>query len=686
MRIFLLVLLFLVTAANAANLNFNISFVQDSVSGIQDSIIHSDSSSLIQDSTKNKRTAFKPFIFEKNIQSENNYGFNIYNVDLFFTDYRFTGDLFNIVPFGFLKSTGLPGLISEAKIYGLGFNNVSYLSNGNLLNNRLNNSFDLNYIALETLKKIEIIPLPRGFLYGNSVNPAAINLVKDSYYPVKPVSKLRIFLGTEEEGRVNVFFNSFLLNKMPFYFDVNHISYNGNSAISKNNSFSSWQIEAGTGYYFSDNFSITGNYSNLFSQSGLSGGIDPDNNTIENELSVFEYNNDNVYFENRYSKNLQHNFNFSIDAEMVKNSPASISFYHYFNLDQLRQNEISSGKIDEKEIIFRNKKYTAYGSTIRQILNAGRLNIDARLNFEKVKYSGELFGNEKFDNSISLAAGLKYFLMDSALTPSIFFKNYKDDNRNYFSFGSDITANIDSTFIFYAGLSFTELPFSLLEKTITDKYRGNRIKKTVSSEIGIKYKNNFLSGNLSFFTLKTENHIFTSVYTVYDSAAVFSDEFYSFRNNTRFGTNLNFCLDVWKLQFDFNGTSYFYKAKQKIDFPEYTLFAGLYYKNILFSNNLNLKAGINFYAFSKTDNGIYDHENIIPVLKYNNLNSFSNKYVNSVTPSNYQLDLFISGRIQDRAQISIVWENLSNNNYYIIPFYPKQSRGIRFNILWDMYN
>jgi len=54
--------------------------------------------------------------------------------------------------------------------------------------------------------------------------------------------------------------------------------------------------------------------------------------------------------------------------------------------------------------------------------------------------------------------------------------------------------------------------------------------------------------------------------------------------------------------------------------------------------------------------------------------------------SSYQIDLFLSATIQDRAIIFFVFENLLNNQYFIVPNYFKQQTGIRFGLSWELFD
>jgi outer membrane cobalamin receptor len=52
-------------------------------------------------------------------------------------------------------------------------------------------------------------------------------------------------------------------------------------------------------------------------------------------------------------------------------------------------------------------------------------------------------------------------------------------------------------------------------------------------------------------------------------------------------------------------------------------------------------------------------------------------------PLSSQIDLFIAGTIQESATIYFVFENLLDEQYYIIPYYPMYPMGLRFGISWE---
>ena len=116
---------------------------------------------------------------------------------------------------------------------------------------------------------------------------------------------------------------------------------------------------------------------------------------------------------------------------------------------------------------------------------------------------------------------------------------------------------------------------------------------------------------------------------------------------------------------------------------------GIYYIDTLFNSNLKLKAGINYSSIGNRNNLYYDFEKSISTTHAGMINAASGliQYLphENIT-SDFQIDFFVAGQIQDNATIYFTFENILNNRYYLIPYYPMYERGIRFGVAWEFFN
>jgi outer membrane receptor protein involved in Fe transport len=152
-----------------------------------------------------------------------------------------------------------------------------------------------------------------------------------------------------------------------------------------------------------------------------------------------------------------------------------------------------------------------------------------------------------------------------------------------------------------------------------------------------------------------------------------------FNKNTPYvnlwGGGLDLSYMIWKFLLEGRIAQYFVEEGsviESINIPETKINAGLYFKDLVFNSNLDLKAGF--------------------VLNYTgkqNLRNFSVPFVGILDAdieSWLTLDFTLSAEIQKLAIVYFTWENLFDWNYYITPYYPMLERNIRFGIAWEIFN
>ena len=108
-------------------------------------------------------------------------------------DYKTSSDLFNYLPYGFMQDLGQLGQPNEQMFYGLGFGNIGYNRDGVRLNNTWQNSYDLNKLPFERTDSLEVVPLPRGFLFDTYNNPVTVNFYTRDNFSLRPVTRLKFY-------------------------------------------------------------------------------------------------------------------------------------------------------------------------------------------------------------------------------------------------------------------------------------------------------------------------------------------------------------------------------------------------------------------------------------------------------------------------------------------------------------
>ena len=602
-------------------------------------------------------------------------------------DYRSTGDFFSYMPFGFLQDLGSVGQPNDVMLYSLGLGNISYLNDGIPINNRVSNSYDMNMVQSENIDSIEVLPITRGFLYGQVINPAAVNFITRDELGTKPFSRIRFYQAPNEEGYIDGMFNAYLTNRLKVYFDLTNNSVDN---VYENTEFGSWKTTTKVKYLLSNKLNIIGGYDFVKSQTNLFGGVDVDS-IINAGANIDEYLYNSIQapvfygidnsVSSRYEKHLQHRFTLTFLGNIVKSLPGRISFYYHYNRDEFRQNEYFNSAFKEK--IIHDNKYKTLGAFVRQELIIGSFNLDAQMTYERTEYKADVLKENKAISSLS-AGGIARINLFDKIFPAVYARYLNNDGKHFTGFGADGIIEVIKEFRVFGGASYFEKPLTIIESQYLKPGLDIERQKFFTIEIGAKFNTEIISGSFSYFFVKNTDGLLP-VKTLSSSGLRSNETGYfdtaDLQNN---GFNLNADIKIWKIQLALNGSYYITKRRDKDQqLPEYTLMSGLYYVDRLFNNNLDLKAGLNFRYNGKQDYREYDFEKKT-VLTYELMpgSSLPSLIRDEATLNSYQLDFFLAGEVQKTAIVYFVFENLLDTQYYIVPFYPKQSRGLRFGISW----
>jgi len=599
-----------------------------------------------------------------------------------FKDYRFVGDLLAYLPYGNLLDLGWLGQPSEMKFYGLGYNNITYLSNGTDFNNRLTNSLDLNLLQSGNLDFIGVPALPRGFLFGNLNNPVTVYFQDSRTITKKPVTKIRYYQAKNEEAYINGVF------KTRVYRDLYGTFQFTNTAIDngyKNSDYSAWKASARLTYLFSDKVNFIAKYNHIRSYTGLFGGVN-----LESIKSMPGLTNPGdvlynrilapVNYTTRYQKITRHNFELETLLKFFSNSLTEISIYHQYHSTKFRQNEKHT--LPTVKSIINDDDYTAYGVRFNHNHNFDYLNLNVFSNYERV--NNKIVSYSQQDSNFSThdyfyyGAVLSTKLFDGNLVPSFFAKQlYLINTHDLLNgFGSDLTLTLSKSAKFYLGYSKYSKPYFMFASEIS------RVFTNVNTfEFKFLVDSKTFRGSIGYFKLDKKTSLETVCRPANDSTIrVATIDFGLRRQITSNGINMNFNYNIWKLLAELNANYYF-------NAEEATVFAGLYYVDTLFQKNLHLKAGVNYRMFNLNSGVLYDFEKNIsapcPTLFQSSTLPI---IVSSKNMLNQQFDIFIAGEIQEAATVYFVLENILDTKYYLVQYFPKQEITFRFGFSWEFLN
>lgn len=619
------------------------------------------------DSTKTKQEKLIPLIQNNILTQRENI---LRESDLQKLDMRFTGDYFSYIPFGFVRDLGSIGLPNEVVIFGNGFKNSSYIMSGVSINNRLTNSFDLYLFQSESIDSIEIIPLAQGFLYNEMNNPVTINFIARNFIKSKPSTRIRFYQAPNEEGFFDGIFSSNVSKRLIIYTELTHQSTDPRF---KNSDYGLWAGSIRMRYLLNNDFNVICSYSYYQSNVQLNGGVDVDSikristsSTLEEVL--FSTIQAPVNYLDRYQKVSGNNINIKLLANLIGKTPTDLTFYYQSSLSEFRQYEnispvISSWRWDllwRYNKIIHNNKFNSYGAKISQKFDTDFLNIYSEALYESTILNTPLIQRNDRIDLFSALAKVSFNLQSEKqkFIPSVFGKFLNYDGKSYLGAGADLSWFIDKNFLGYIGLSKFRKPKNPLT-TVSD---GNYDSDFSTLEAKLNYKNSIVNISAGYFR-QTLSLV----------------ESYS---KTLQGVNLKFDLHPWKVLLSTNSSYYFIeKNKDSYPLPDFTSNGGVYYVDTLFNNNLKLKAGINYWLIGNRGYQFINFETFETTRWIKTNGSIISPSVD--VKKSVQFDFFLAGKIQDAATIYFVFENLFNERYYIVPYYPKQERGIRLGVSWE---
>ncbi|MGQ7720060.1 putative porin [Melioribacter sp. OK-6-Me] len=584
-----------------------------------------------------------------------------------FSDYRYTGDLIKFMPFGFLRDLGTVGQPHESILYGEGFNNISVLSDGVFINEKIFNAIDLNLFQSESIEKIELIPLTRGFLYGTNNNPTSLNFVSRNYLYERPFTRLRYYQAPYDEGFIDGYFNSNFSQKLNISFEITNQS---TSPRYPNSDYSLWAYTLKANYRLNDSTFAFSSFKYSRTNTQLNGGVNIDSVVS----SPLDYENSVIYnpllapvnFYYRYQKSTFRYFDIGIKSYLASNAPYKISFFFHSHLNEYRQNDttyfITQANVDT---IMRDNRSQTIGLNYNQSLNLGALKFYSINQFEYISLSSSLIDRDKFTTFASSLI-VTTNLINENIELSFFGKYLNYNGNSYPGYGFDFNILSSSYLSFYAGYSNFSKPYNLYERS---QFNESNEQIYHTAEVKISYHSPLLSTEVSYFRKEINNKL------IMTKAGFIS------KNVTLNGINLRSELKLWKLLFETNACHYFNTdGRNSLALPEFVMTGGIYYVDTLFNRNLNFKTGFNIYLYGKRQGIYYDFEKMI---------STSWQYYKDddyLFKSSNQIDFFFAGQLQERAILYFVLENMFNSRYFIVPYYPKQERSVRFGVAWEFFD
>lgn len=591
--------------------------------------------------------------------------FSISREKIIKSNYRFAGDLLNDFPLSFQRDYGFVGYPNEILLYGIGSPFVNWMSDGISLNDRFNNSYNLNLIQTEDIDSIEVVPLTRGFLYGSYMYPVTVNFITRDFIPKQPYSRIRYIQGPNREASVDANFHALVSKKFLFSFDItNRIK----DSTFRNTEFSIWQIKTRLKYFLSDEINFIASYNYNDYKIGFNGGIDIDSiESLTTDINSILYDEflAPVNLPDDKIKTLQHFPRLSLLTNFFTWLKSDVNVFYRFS------------RVNRKDIFFDLTEEKVLGFSFNNKVFLKNFEFKLFVDYENQRQSARIRDDiiilPIFDtyvlsntfNVLSFGGILTSKLLQDKMNISLFYK-YSDLKKNFgreiFYSGTDITISSFgySTNPTNSGMGF-DLSFRFNDNlkfyaggSFFDEYSiSSTNEEPLLFQSGFSFSNDFLN---------------TDLYYVYNEYLVHSSANYHKQADRVNGLALSLKTKFNFILLESQNTFYDSPSGSELYFvPDFSSRTGLYYNDFLFDNNLDLKAGFIFTYFGKQ-----------------NFSSVETRIIK--VPSVSRLDFSLAGEVRKAAIVYFIIENLFDKKYYLTPYYPMPERNFRFGIAWEFLN
>jgi len=620
---------------------------------------------------------------------DNAAGFMLKRSEIELSDYKFTGDLFYRLPFGYNQSLGSPGMPDEAFIYGSGYGSTAYADDGISINNRISGSFDLTNFQSEKIDSVEVYPLSRGFIYSPLSEYASVNFISKDRFKEKQYSRLRFYQGVNKEGFIDFLFNMPFAKKFAFTAEITNSS---SKDFYYNAETGGWRASAKLRYNVSEAVNLIASYSYFNTETKLNGGINIDSlKTVYGsawEGNMYQEKLAYVNYLNRGIKSLNHALSFRMLASLPVLGRTDASLYFRSGLDQFRMNDTVETAIvhDKNTVVIRDdNRFSTYGVKVRQDLSlSSMIDLNVNVNYEESRLNTPLLAGERKNRLFSASSVLTLHLLDSLVHPSVFVKSLHYNSNSYPGIGADINVDIVKSISLYGGFSSYKKPYNAYEVDFMNGAGLLTSQDFTSFETGIRYFKKDFDIRAGYFNVKNSNASYTYSYAYnVDEGAKVRASYGSAGEVTNSGINLSLKFKTGKLLLIANASHYTSTTKAFLKTPENTFDGGIFYVDTLFNNNLNLKAGFNFKYYTAQDYFLYDFEKQARIQYV--IGDFAPTPVTGFFKGQdvFRVDFFLAGRVQELAIVYLTFENIFDKNYFVVPYYPAMGRNFRFGISWE---
>ncbi|MCX8010158.1 MAG: putative porin [Ignavibacteria bacterium] len=588
----------------------------------------------------------------------------------------------NFLPNSFVRDLGSPSHLSEVILQGNGWRKSSYFIDGLNLNDPFTNTYDLQELRCEELQSIDLITNTRAFLYGRTNEKVSVIFNSKEFYSVQPYSRIKYIESQYNNLYLDGIFNVNVHRRINLDLGVKKHSAPGRF---RNSEFDIWAGKIKLTHFLSNAINWNLAYRYIKSLYRFNEGVDvanivlrPNENledVLYDEQKAPVQNSDANQTSSKHTLNLQFRGKFFDDSLSLSKA----DFYFIQHLREFRQ-----GEVDTRLTKIENNHWTKlFGAKLQQNFNLGNNKFEFTANLERKIIESPFVHDKLIRNNFQSYLLWEYQISD-LIVPAVYIKYLNYGKRSSINFGGDITFYPSQNFSGYFGASY----YTFYPSVDQSYYNRDSIieGRTLNLYSKLTYQNDFLKLSIDYFFYqnKATEYLKRSILFPYSLEEINGINLIPELKSLQHGGSLSGEIKFWKT---ITNLSVSIIRTSEDDYatlyqPRYKINLGIYFKDRLFNNSLDLTAGLRFNYFTSYYGLGFAGEKIYYV-NSKIIEGVEKNYSQIKIPSNYRLDVFASGIIKESATVYIAIENITNNKFYLEPYYPINDIGLRFGIAWE---
>ncbi len=584
-----------------------------------------------------------------------------------------TGDILSTLPGVYVRDQQSPGQYSGITIRGEDWRSVAFLMNGRLMNEPASGTYNLYYFSPEYIERMETVTGVRAFLFGLNATAGAVNLVTKNYLANRPFSKIYFTQGPYNYQFSDGTFAQNITRDFNLSFGFQH---QGNDGRFTNSAHDAWNVRTKLRYEPTPGFDIILSEYFTSTKTEMNGGVDVGTQVTADAFGVVApvLNNDTR------ERVFRHDLDLTLRAHFLGDTTnaSTLTFYYSHNRREFRD-EARSGA--SRPVVEADHISSWMGGLFTQTLANKWQALTLRGNAELRQVEGSpTIGRRR--NFIGSASAQEELFLPYGFTVAGFARLDRYLKESYTGIGGDVRWRFTDNFQLCGGYSlsrrlptYTELAWSGVaapkRTTLAEKHR--------QFGFGVEWDGEHGKVSITYFQKTIENPILilTPFTTLSSSFPPISIENAGEGVKTTIGgVEGAFAIRIWRLFLE--GTLLFQnEANRKSNealLPEFSARGGVFFRDKLFQDHLDLKAGFQGRVITKHHGATFNPE----VLAY------AMHSGPTIGPAS-SLDFLMIAHIGD-AYIHLLWQNLLDTKYFLTPYYPVEERSVRFGVAWEFVN